>query len=60
VQTAVIPNWETRAVPAGLLSQSMAGPMPGDRLLAWLLVPYMQEYHLVQCLAKNSDIHFGI
>jgi hypothetical protein len=29
-KTPVVLSWETRAVPDGLLSQSVAGPMPGD------------------------------
>jgi hypothetical protein len=29
-KTPVVLSWETRAVSAGFLSQSMSGPMPGD------------------------------
>jgi hypothetical protein len=39
VQTPVVLSWEARPVPAGLLSLSMTGLMPGDHLFAWLLVP---------------------
>jgi hypothetical protein len=55
----VVLSWETRAVPDGLLSQSVAGPMPGDWLFAWLLVSYISLFYFLNVPGTVRHLIWG-